>query len=68
MGDDWNGVTSVMTEGYEYFSQVKCVNCGKESIHNYGPDMEFEKCPHCRYAWGIRDKPIEKQTTMGDFL
>jgi len=67
MGDDNNGVTSVMTGGYDYISVVLCKNCGKHSMHDYGPGMEFEPCPHCGYAIGIHEKPVEKQTTLEGF-
>jgi|GEM_PF-4721494 len=67
MSDHDNGITGMMTEGYVYFSEVRCKNCGKRSLHPYGFNMEFNPCPHCGYAVGIREKHIEKQSTLGDW-
>ena len=67
MPDDCNGITSLMTPGYDYVSQVRCVNCKKYSIKKYGPGMEYKPCPHCGYAIGIHEKPVENQTRLGEF-
>lgn len=67
MGEDYNGVTSVMTPGYHYICIPFCVNCGKRSLHDYKEDMEWDKCPYCGYSIGIREKPVEKQSNLGDF-
>jgi DNA-directed RNA polymerase subunit RPC12/RpoP len=67
MGESCNGITSVMTEGYDYITIFRCVNCGKESIQDYKEGVEYNKCPHCKYSIGIHEKPVEKTTKQTTF-
>lgn len=68
MSDHDNGITAIMTEGYDYFSIVRCKNCEKKSKHDYGFDMEWDPCPHCGRPVGVRTKKEEKQSTLEELF